>query len=58
MLLTAIRKILPKLEQYSAKGYLADKLTEHSVVISKSESLALLRKHGHIFKDEIVNEIG
>ena len=44
MLLTAIRNILSKLEPYSPKGYLADKLTEHSVVISKSEGLALLRK--------------
>ena len=53
MLLTAIRNVLTKLEPYSAKGYLADKLTEHSVVISKSEGLALLRKRGYIFKDEI-----
>ncbi len=53
MLLTAIWNILSKLEPYSPKGYLADKLTEHSVVISKSEGLALLRKRGYIFKDEI-----
>lgn len=53
MLLTAIWNVLSKLEPYSAKGYLADKLTEHSVVISKSEGLALLRKRGYIFKDEI-----
>ena len=44
MLLTAIWNVLSKLEPYSAKGYLADKLTEHSVVITKSEGLALLRK--------------
>lgn len=53
MLLTAIWNVLSKLEPYSAKGYLADKLTEHSVVISKSEGLALLRKRGYIFRDEI-----
>ena len=57
MLLTAIWNILTKLEPYSAKGYLADKLTEHSVVISKSEGLALLRKRGYIFKDEITDVI-
>lgn len=53
MLLTAIWNVLSKLEPYSAKGYLADKLTDHSVIISKSEGLALLRKRGYIFKDEI-----
>ena len=57
MLLTAIWNVLTKLEPYSAKGYLADKLTEHSVVISKSEGLALLRKQGYIFKDEITDVI-
>ncbi|MCM1226684.1 MAG: IS110 family transposase [Clostridium sp.] len=55
MLLTAIWNILSKLEPYSAKGYLADKLTEHSVVISKSEGLALFRKRGYIFKDELAD---
>lgn len=55
MLLTAIWNILSKLEPYSPKGYLADKLTEHSVVISKSEGLALLRKRGFIFKDELAD---
>ena len=55
MLLTAIWNILSKLEPYSPKGYLSDKLTEHSVVISKSEGLALLRKRGYIFKDEIAD---
>ena len=57
MLLTAIWNVLTKLEPYSAKGYPADKLTEHSVVISKSEGLALLRKRGYIFKDVITNVI-
>jgi hypothetical protein len=52
MLLTAIWNMLSKLEPYSPKGYLQDKLTEHSVVISKAEGLALFRKRGYIFKDE------
>ncbi|MBR5713415.1 MAG: IS110 family transposase [Clostridia bacterium] len=56
MLLTAIWNILSKLEPYSVKGYLADKLTEHSVVISKSEGLALLRKRGYIFRDELADD--
>ena len=55
MLLTAIWNILSKLVPYSAEGYLQDKITEHSVVISKSEGLALLRKHGYIFKDEVAD---
>ena len=55
MLLTAIWNVLSKCEPYSAKGYLADKLTEHSVVISKSEGLALLRQRGYIFKDEVAD---
>lgn len=53
MLLTAIWNVLSKLEPYSAKGYLADKLTEHSVVISKTQGLELLRKRGYIFSDEV-----
>lgn len=53
MLLTAIWNVLSKLEPYSAMGYLADKLTEHSVVISKVQGLALLRKRGYIFSDEV-----
>ena len=53
MLLTAIWNILSKLEPYSAIGYLADKLTEHSVVISKTQGLELLRKRGYIFTDEV-----
>lgn len=55
MFLTAIWNILSKLEPYSSNGYLQDKLTEHSVVISKSEGLALLRKRGYIFKDEVAD---
>lgn len=55
MLLTAIWNVLSKLEPYSEKGYLTDKLTEHSVVISKSDGLALLRKRGYIFKDELAD---
>lgn len=53
MLLTAIWNVLSKLEPYSAKGYLEDKLTEHSVVITKAQGLALLRMRGYIFTDEI-----
>ena len=53
MLLTAIWNILSKLESYSAAGYLEDKLTEHSVLITKSQGLDLLRKRGYIFKDEV-----
>ena len=55
MFLTAIWNILSKLESYSSSGYLRDMLTEHSVVISKSEGLALLRKRGYIFKDEVTD---
>ena len=55
MLLTAIWNVLSKCEPYSAKGYLADKLTEHSVLISKSEGLALLRQREYIFKDEVAD---
>ena len=55
MLLTAIWNVLSKCESYSAKGYLADKTTEHSVVISKAEGLALLRQRGYIFKDEVAD---
>lgn len=55
MLLTAIWNVLSKCEPYSAKGYLADMLTDHSVVISKAEGLALLRQRGYIFKDEVAD---
>ena len=54
MLLTAIWNVLSKLEPYSAKGYLADKLTEHSIVISKAQGLELLRKGSYIFSDEVI----
>ena len=58
MLLTAIWNILSKLEPYSADGYLADKISEHSVVITKAQGLALLRQRGYIFKDELPVESG
>ena len=58
MLLTAIWNILSKLEPYSADGYLADKITAHSVVITKAQGLALLRQRGYIFKDDLVAESG
>ena len=44
MLLTAIWNILSKVEPYSAAGYIASKLTEHSVVITKAQGLEFLRK--------------
>lgn len=53
MLLTAIWNVLSKLVPYSAEGHLADKITEHSVVITKAQGLALLRKRGYIFTDEV-----
>ena len=58
MLLTTIWNILSKVEPYSAAGYIADKLTEHSVVITKAQGLALLRKRGYIFKDDLAPEPG
>ena len=58
MLLTAIWNILSKVEPYSAAGYIADKLTEHSVVITKAQGLELLRKRGYIFKDELAADSG
>ena len=58
MLLTAIWNILSKLEPYSAAGYIADKLTEHSVVITKAQGLELLRKRGYIFKDDLAADSG
>ena len=53
MLLTAIWNVLSKLEPYSAKGYPTDKISEHSVVISKAQGLELLRERGYIFTDEV-----
>ena len=58
MLLTAIWNILSKLEPYNPAGYLEDKITEHSTVITKSQGLALLRQRGYIFKDEVVAQSG
>ena len=55
MLLTAIWNVLSKCKPYSAKGYLAYKLNEQSVLISKTEGLALLCQRGYIFKDEITD---
>lgn len=48
MLLAAIWNFLSTLELYSAKGYLADKLTENSVVISNAQGSGLFRKRGYI----------
>ena len=58
MLLTAIWNILSKVEPYSAAGYLSAKLAEHSVVITKTQGLELLRKRGYIFKDDLATESG
>jgi len=53
MLLTAIWNILSKLEPYSSKGYLADRQTNPSMVITKEQGLHLLRSRGYLFKDDI-----
>ena len=58
MFANAIWNVLSTLLPYSAKGYLEDKLTEHPVVISKSQGLELLRKRGYIFKDELSADSG
>ena len=58
MFLTAIWNILSKLEPYSPDGFLTEKVTEHSVVITKSQGLALLRTRGYIFKDELEPQLG
>lgn len=57
MFLIAIWNVLSKCEPYSAKGYLADKLTELSAVIPQADGLAFLRQRGYIFKDEVANFI-
>ena len=53
MLLTAIWHILSKVKPYSTAVYLSDKLTEHSVVITKAQGLVFLRKRVCIFKDDL-----
>ena len=58
MLLTAIWNILSKMEPYSTAGFITDKLTEHSVVITRAQGLELLRKRGYIFKDELAADSG
>ena len=58
MFLTAIWNILSRLEPYSPDGFLTEKVTEHSVVITKSQGLALLRTRGYIFKDELEPQLG
>ena len=58
MILTAIWNILSKLEPYNPAGYLTDKNTNHSTVITKSQGLALLRQRGYIFTDEVITESG
>ena len=58
MFLTAIWNIFSKLEPYSPDGFLTEKVTEHSAVITKSQGLALLRMRGYIFKDELEPQPG
>lgn len=58
MLLTAIWNILSKLEPDFAKDYLSDKLTKHSVIITKFGDLALLRKMDYILCDELAGSDG
>ena len=58
MLLTAIWNILSKVEPYCAAGYIVDKLTEHSVVITKAQGLEFLKKRGYVFKDDLATGSG
>jgi len=52
MFLTAIWNILSKLEPYSTDGFLADRPTDQTMIISKSQALNLLRLKGYIIKDD------
>ena len=55
MLLTAIWNILSKLVPYSAQGFLADSLSNSSVVMTKAQALNMLRLRGFVFKDDSPN---
>ena len=57
MFLTAIWNILSKLEPYSAEGYLADRPSNQSMTITKSQALNLLRLRGYIIKDDVPTEV-
>jgi len=52
MFLTAIWNILKKRTPYSAEGYLVDRNTGQSMVISKAQALNLLRQRGYLIKDD------
>ena len=54
MLLTAIWNILSKSEPYSSEGYLVDRQTGTSKIISKSQAFNLLRLKGYVIKDDIL----
>ena len=54
MLLTAIWNVLTKLEPYSPDGYLTEKPVVHSMLISKSQALNLLRLRGYVIKDDFL----
>ena len=53
MLLTAIWNILTKMVPYSNEGYLVDRNTGESMILTKSQALHLLRQRGFIIKDDI-----
>ena len=52
MLLTAIWNILSKQVPYSNQGYLVDRNTGQSKVISKAQALNLLRQRGYFIRDD------
>ncbi len=51
MFLTAIWKILSKGEPYSAEGYLSDRPTEQTKILTTQQALNLLKSRGYIIKD-------
>ena len=53
MLLTAIWNILSKQVPYSADGYLTDRKTGETKIITKAQGLHLLQMRGFIIKDDI-----
>ncbi len=53
MFLTAIWNILNKSEPYTAEGYLTERPTNKSKVITKSQALSLMKLRGYIIKDDV-----
>ena len=53
MLLTAIWNMLSKQESYCAKGYLVDRQTGQSKIITNAQGIHLLRQRGYLIKDDI-----